>query len=99
MDGFLQGLGQNFGYLAIGGTFAISFIAMAAARVFAARARERSRRELAAYVAEGSMTADEAERILSAGTDAGGHAACCGSRTVRRKSSTAPAPEPDHLSV
>lgn len=31
------------------------------------REREQSRRELAAYVAEGSMTADEAERILRAG--------------------------------
>jgi hypothetical protein len=30
-------------------------------------AEEETRRELAAYVAEGSMTPDEAERILSAG--------------------------------
>jgi hypothetical protein len=30
-------------------------------------AEEQTRRELAAYVAEGSMTPDEAERILSAG--------------------------------
>lgn len=29
--------------------------------------RERTKRELAAYVAEGSMTPDEAERILKAG--------------------------------
>jgi hypothetical protein len=28
--------------------------------------REQTRRELAAYVAEGSMTADEAERLLKA---------------------------------
>lgn len=31
------------------------------------RQRERSRREIAAYVAEGSMTPDDAERLLSAG--------------------------------
>lgn len=31
------------------------------------RALERSRRELAAYVAEGSMTPEEAERLLEAG--------------------------------
>jgi hypothetical protein len=36
-----------------------------------ARDREESRREIAAYVAEGSMTADEAERILSAGGSIG----------------------------
>ncbi|MFM9959016.1 MAG: hypothetical protein ACKVZJ_13180 [Phycisphaerales bacterium] len=29
--------------------------------------RERTRREVAAYVAEGSMTADEGERLLKAG--------------------------------
>jgi len=31
------------------------------------RAREQSRREIAAYVAEGSMSAEEGERLLSAG--------------------------------
>lgn len=31
------------------------------------RERERTRREIAAYVAEGSMTPDEAARVLSAG--------------------------------
>ncbi len=30
-------------------------------------ARERSRREIAAYVAEGSMTAEEGERLIKAG--------------------------------
>ncbi len=34
------------------------------------QARERSRREIAAYIAEGSMTADEGERLLQAGTAA-----------------------------
>lgn len=29
--------------------------------------REQSRREIAAYVAEGSMTADEGERLIRAG--------------------------------
>ncbi len=39
-------------------------------------ARERSRRELAAYVAEGSITPEDAERLLSAG----GWTGPCGSR-------------------
>lgn len=34
------------------------------------RAREESRREIAAYVAEGSITADDAAKIISAGTSA-----------------------------
>ncbi len=32
-------------------------------------AREKSRREIAAYIAEGSMTPDEGERILKAGRE------------------------------
>ncbi len=32
------------------------------------KAKEETRRELAAYVAEGSMTTDEAERLLAVGT-------------------------------
>ncbi|MCW5775256.1 MAG: hypothetical protein KIS87_02250 [Phycisphaeraceae bacterium] len=34
------------------------------------RERERSRREIAAYVAEGSMTAEEGERLMKAGAEA-----------------------------
>ncbi len=41
-------------------------IASAARAATVSKEREQSRRELAAYVAEGSMTADEAERILKA---------------------------------
>ncbi|MEQ8769242.1 MAG: hypothetical protein RIB60_01905 [Phycisphaerales bacterium] len=33
------------------------------------RQREETRREVAAYVAEGSMTPDDAERLLNAGND------------------------------
>lgn len=41
------------------------------------RQREQTRREIAAYVAEGSMTVDDAERLLNAGAskDANAHAA------------------------
>lgn len=35
------------------------------------RQREQSRREIAAYVAEGTMTPDDAERILRAETTGG----------------------------
>jgi len=33
------------------------------------RLREQTRQELAAYVAEGSMTPEDAERIIKAGTE------------------------------
>lgn len=35
--------------------------------VLQGRQREQSRREIAAYIAEGSMTPDEGERLLNAG--------------------------------
>lgn len=38
------------------------------------RAQEQSRREIAAYVAEGSMSPDDAERLLQAGP---GRSGCC----------------------
>lgn len=40
----------------------------ARAKVEQVRAREESRREIAAYVAEGSMSPQDAERILTAGS-------------------------------
>ncbi len=37
------------------------------AGVLKTNARERSRREIAAYIAEGSMTAEQGERLMKAG--------------------------------
>lgn len=41
----------------------------AAGQVLNTRAREQTKREMAAYVAEGSITPDSAERLLRAGSD------------------------------
>ncbi len=67
MDSLLTGLSGNVDLLLVCATICVSIISLAVARLISNRACERTRRELAAYVAEGSMTADEAERILSAG--------------------------------
>lgn len=45
-----------------------AILAGVANKVLIARTRERTRQEVAAYVAEGTMTADEGERLLNAGT-------------------------------
>ncbi len=37
--------------------------------VLKTRARERSRREIAAYIAEGSMTPEQGERLMRAGME------------------------------
>lgn len=45
----------------------IAIVAGSIAKVYRTRAREQSRREIAAYIAEGSMTPEQGERILNAG--------------------------------
>lgn len=87
MSGLLQGLGQNVVILTVGGTVIVTFILMTISNIAAVRAKERTRRELAAYIAEGAMTTDEAERILTAGGEA--DAGCCGGKK-RLKSGDAP---------
>jgi len=39
--------------------------------------KEESRREVAAYVAEGTISPDDAYKLLSAGTDVKGKKDCC----------------------
>ena len=63
-------LGEVIPIVAIGtgGLIAVVAILFGSIRSMAnTRAREESRREVAAYVAEGSMTPEDADRILSAG--------------------------------
>ena len=56
--------------VAMGGVFVVMVLGMIAGtvrKIALGRAREVSRREIAAYIAEGSMSAEEGERLLSAG--------------------------------
>jgi len=54
--------------IAVGGLIAVVAIAGGILRaIFATRARELTKRELAAYVAEGSIQPDDAVRILAVG--------------------------------
>ncbi|MBL8757878.1 MAG: hypothetical protein JNK35_05555 [Phycisphaerae bacterium] len=56
--------------LAISGGLAVAIVAIIAGTMKAnrrEREREQSRREIAAYVAEGSMSAADAERLIAAG--------------------------------
>ena len=51
-----------------GGTIAVvSVVATVTGSVLRTRSRERTRREIAAYVAEGSIDADKAAELLDAG--------------------------------
>ena len=65
--------------VAVGGGMALGalWIVFASIKGIArSRAQEESRRELAAYVAEGSMTPEDAERLLKAGR-ANWERGCC----------------------
>ncbi|XVJ60126.1 MAG: hypothetical protein HEQ23_12325 [Tepidisphaera sp.] len=46
---------------------ALAIISGTIRRISQTKEREQSRREIAAYVAEGSMNAEEAERLINAG--------------------------------
>jgi hypothetical protein len=57
-----------------GAPFSVAIVAIIAGTVrktVQARAREESRREIAAYVAEGSISADDATKLLAAGGSIG----------------------------
>jgi len=60
--------------IAMGGGIVIAIVGMISTTIrksLATKAHEESRREIAAYVAEGSMTPDDAYKLLSAGTHKG----------------------------
>ncbi len=60
--------GNEVAILAVGGGMLIAIISIVAGavhRTIVGRQRELSRREIAAYVAEGSMTPDDAARLLA----------------------------------
>lgn len=49
--------------------FALWIVAHYATKTVRTHIRERTRREVAAYVAEGSMTPEQGERLLRAGAE------------------------------
>lgn len=70
-ESLIKLLSDNF-IFATGGTIAIvAIIAGSIKNVVQSVARERSRREIAAYIAEKSMTPEEGERLMAAGAPGG----------------------------
>jgi len=63
--------GDEIGAIAVCGTFGIIVLTVVLStvrRMSETRQREISRREIAAYIAEGSMTPEEGERLMNSGT-------------------------------
>ena len=75
-----EAMGVMIPLVAVGGGLCVgmvSIISKAIRRTAESRHREESRREIAAYVAEGSMSPDDAYKILSAGAPVDGTDKCC----------------------
>lgn len=61
---------DSIGIIAVGGGFVVAIVAIVCGAIRQAiqtKQREQSRREIAAYIAEGSMSPDEGERLMNAG--------------------------------
>ena len=54
-------------WVAIGTIATVAIVGGYLSGMFKASARERSRREIAAYIAEGSMTPEQGEKLMKAG--------------------------------
>lgn len=54
-------------WLIIGAIAIVGIVLNAVRRIMITNTRERTRREIAAYIAEGSMTPEQGERLMKAG--------------------------------
>ena len=73
MESLSEAAAENMVFLIIGVCFLAGMVLRAITTIVKTQARERSRREIAAYVAEGSITPEQGERLL--GADASGRSA------------------------
>lgn len=64
---FINFLGNNALWIMIFAIVFVSIVFGSLTKIFHVRARERSRREIAAYIAEGSMSPEQGERLMRAG--------------------------------
>jgi hypothetical protein len=72
MDRLIDALlnGPNFVFLVMGVCLLIALILHALTTIVTTASKERSRREIAAYIAEGSISPEQGERLIKA--DLGG---------------------------
>ena len=59
--------GSNLMWVVGGGIAITAIVGGVIKSIVTSNARERSRREIAAYIAEGSMTPDQGEKLMKAG--------------------------------
>jgi hypothetical protein len=71
MQALMEALANNVEITIIGVVILAGMTLKAITTVIAGFARERSRREIAAYIAEGSISPEQGERLLKADVSAG----------------------------
>ena len=69
MNDFFETLatGDNMVIIVVGAIAIVAIVFGAIKHIISTGSREKSRREIAAYIAEGSMTPEQGERLLQAG--------------------------------
>jgi hypothetical protein len=67
MESLISAAASNWFWTVIGSIAIISVLAGTLKSVVKGWSREKSRREIAAYIASGSMTPEQGERLLKAG--------------------------------
>jgi len=71
MESLLHAVTENFVMSLVAGCIVFGITVNALRSVLQTQARERSRREIAAYIAEGSITAEQGERLMRADINRG----------------------------
>ncbi len=69
MDNFLTEVGDHVVAIVIGVCFVVAILLKSLTTIVTHQSHEKSRREIAAYIAEGTLTPEQGERLLKA--DAG----------------------------
>ncbi len=67
----IDAMNGNLVFVSIVGTVGILIFFVIIGKISRTSEREKTKREVAAFIAEGSMTPEEGERILNSGTDKG----------------------------
>lgn len=71
MEALLEALGEHFVFVMIMFSFLGMLVIQSLTKVITNASRERSRREIAAYIAEGSITPEQGERLMRADINRG----------------------------
>lgn len=71
MESLIDAAADHFVYVLIAGAIVLGLLIRAVTTIVTTAAHERSRREIAAYIAEGSMKPEQGERLLRADVSRG----------------------------